>query len=68
MIEVVDFGFKVEEGNLELIEQELKAIKENTENVQKKFIDVVKEKMVEKGIEYALMYILVGLKIIFLNN
>lgn len=68
LIEVVDFGFKVEEGNLALIEQELKAIKENTGNVQKKFIDVIKEKMVEKGVEYALMYMLVGLKSLFLNN
>lgn len=68
LIEVIDFGFNVEEGNLALIERELKAIKENTENVQKKFIDVVKEKMAEKGVEYAVMYMLVGLKSLFLNN
>lgn len=68
LIEVVDFGFKVEEGNLALIEKEIQVIKENTKNSQKKFIEIVKEKMAEKGVEYAIMYMLVGLKDIFLNS
>ncbi|MBU3105140.1 hypothetical protein [Clostridium gasigenes] len=68
LIDVVDFGFKVEEGNLALIEKELQSIKENTENVQKKFIDIVKEKMAEKGVEYAVIYMLVGFKSLILNS
>ncbi|MBB6625288.1 hypothetical protein H7E67_17880 [Clostridium gasigenes] len=68
LIDVVDIGFKVEEGNLALIEKELQSINKNTQNAQKNFIDIVKEKMTEKGVEYAMMYMLVGLKTLFLNS
>lgn len=68
LIETVEFGNKVEEGNLFLIEKELEVIKQNGDNIQQEFINIAKEKLAEKGVEYTILFILQGLKSLFMQN
>ncbi|NEZ74266.1 hypothetical protein FDB72_17480 [Clostridium botulinum] len=67
LINTIQFQGKVEEANLLIIEKELESIKKNTSNIQQKFVEMAKEKLTEKGVEYTIMFILQGLKMIFLN-
>ncbi|AUN10668.1 hypothetical protein [Clostridium botulinum] len=67
LINAIQFQGKVEEANLLIIEKELESIKKDTSNIQQKFVDMAKEKLTEKGVEYTIMFILQGLKMIFLN-
>lgn len=67
LINTVDFGNKVGEANLLIIQRELEAIKEDTTNIHQNFVNIAKEKLAEKGVEYTIMFILQGLKQLFLK-
>lgn len=68
LITTVEFGDKVNEANLSLIETELEKIKVNTYDLQKEFVSIAKEKLAEKGVEYTIMFILQGLKNLYLQS
>lgn len=67
LINSIDFGNKIEEGNLLLIQEELNHIKENTNNLQSDFISDAKKNLSDKGVDYTIMFILQGIKTLFLS-
>lgn len=70
LIDIANYGVEMEEGNFLLIEQELNEIKNTISEVNKEqyFIQLAKDKLADKGVEYAIMFILTGLKTLFLAN
>lgn len=68
LIDTVNFGNKINEGNLLIIEKELEKIKVCSENKQEKFISIATEKLAEKGVEFTIMFLLQGLKQMFMNG
>mgnify|MGYP000633277559 CR=1 FL=1 len=70
LIDVAEIGFKVGEANLAIIEEELQKLKINDdgESIQEKFVDLIKEKMLDHGAEYAIMFFFSGIKYLFSNG
>ena len=67
LINSIEFGNNVEECNLLLIKKELEYIKENSNNLQSDFISAAKQNLLDKGVEYTIIFILQALKTIFLT-
>lgn len=67
LINSIEFGNNVEECNLLLIQKELEYIKENSNNLQSDFISAAKQNLLDKGVEYTIIFILQALKTIFLT-
>ena len=67
LINSIEFGNNVEECNLLLIQKELEYIKENSNNLQSDFISAAKQNLLDKGVEYTILFILQALKTILLT-
>lgn len=68
LIDTIKFGNKIVEGNLSVIEEELISLKKSTENINEGFIKLIQNKMIEYGVEEAIKFLFIGLKILFLPN
>ncbi|WP_061311283.1 hypothetical protein [Clostridium botulinum] len=68
LIDTISFNDKVKEANILIIEQELLDLKQSTDNLNESFIELVKSKMAEKGVETAIKYLLIGMKELFLTT
>lgn len=67
LIDITLVGNKTEEANLAIIQEELNNLKMSTDNLNESFIELIKSKMVEKGVETAISYLLIGLKTLFFS-
>lgn len=67
LIDTIEFGNKVEEANLAIIQQELSILKQSADNLNESFIKFIEKKMMEMGVEAAIKYLLIGIKELFLN-
>ncbi|MBZ9608616.1 hypothetical protein G9F73_012435 [Clostridium estertheticum] len=67
LINSIEFGNNVEECNLLLIQKELEYIKENSNNLQSDFISAAKQNLLDKGVDYTIIFILQALKTLFLT-
>jgi len=67
LINSVEIGNKVVEGNLFFIEKQLEHIKESPDDLQSNFITTAKENLTNKGVDYTIMFILLALKTLFLT-
>ncbi|MHB7981147.1 hypothetical protein CF067_16615 [Clostridium sporogenes] len=68
LIDTISFNDKVKEANILIIEQELLDLKQSTDNLSESFIELVKNKMAEKGVETAIKYLFIGIKELFLTT
>lgn len=68
LIDTISIDDKIKEANLSLIQEELINLRESTDNLNQGFVDLIKVKMTEMGVETAIKYLLIGLKTLFLNN
>lgn len=68
LIDTISFNDKVKEANILIIEQELLDLKKSTDNLNESFIELVKNKMAEKGVETAIKYLFIGIKELFLTT
>lgn len=68
LIDTIEFGGKVAEGNLTIIERELISLRESTNNLNESFIQFIQKKMIEQGVEEAIKYFFIGIKTLFLSN
>lgn len=68
LIDTISIDDKIKEANLSLIQEELINLRESTDNLNQGFIDLIKVKMTEMGVETAIKYLFIGLKTLFLNN
>ncbi|HCL4479904.1 TPA: hypothetical protein N2D99_001971 [Clostridium botulinum] len=68
LIDTISFNDKVKEANILIIEQELLDLKQSTDNLSESFIELVKNKMAEKGVETAIKYLFIGIKALFLTT
>ncbi|MGN9161233.1 hypothetical protein [Clostridium sulfidigenes] len=67
LLDTIEFGNKVGENNLEIIQQELLNIKQSTNNLNESFIKLIEKKMMEMGVEAAVKYFFIGIKELFLK-
>ncbi|MDS0525470.1 hypothetical protein NNC19_07250 [Clostridium sp. SHJSY1] len=66
LIDTIELGGKVTEANLAIIEKELSDIKQAAGNLNENFIKLIQKKMIEMGVEAAIKYFFVGIKMLFL--
>lgn len=68
LIDIVSFNGKVQEANISIIEQEILDLKKSTDNLNDGFVNIIQDKLAEKGVEVALAYFFVGLKTFFIGS
>lgn len=64
LINSIEFGNKAVEGNLLFIQKDLDEIKHNSNDLQSDLITAAKQNLIDKGVDYTIMFILQALKLL----